>query len=245
MTQPYTTPTLSELARGVDVSYWQNPRAVNWYKLAETHAFVYVRATYGTKVDPSCAEHLTRARDAGLCPGIYHFFRPKLGAREQLDAFGDVAASVGLTDGWLAPALDVEQDKNDGEVTPARYAHAEEMVRSWAGRWGRAVIYTNPATWRALGDPEYLKSCDLWISHYGVKLPRTPLGLPWLIWQHLVDTMPGTYSGHIDQNLARALPILGKKSRASAESVPSLLPIAVDWEEQAAARDLTIKDEDT
>lgn len=239
MTEPYEPPKVSELARGVDVSYWQVPKSVNWRKLAETHTFVYVRATYGLKVDPACAEHLNRARDAGITPGLYHFFRPGLSAAEQLDVFGDVAESVGVAPGWLAPALDVEQDKNDGAVTVARYAHAEDVVRAWITRWGRATVYTNPATWAALGDPGYLRDCDLWISHYGVKLPRTPLGLPWAIWQHLVDPLPGVYSGELDQNLARYLPILGEERPVT----PDLLPVDVDWDEQRAARDRHIEDE--
>lgn len=237
MTQPYDLPTVTELARGIDVSYWQVPKSVNWRKLAETHTFVYVRATYGTKVDPACAEHLTRAREAGLLPGLYHFFRPSLSAAEQLEAFGDVAEAVGMAPGWLAPALDIEQDKHDGAVTQARYAHAEDVVRAWIAQWKRAVIYTNPATWLALGSPDYIRDCDLWISHYGVRMPKTPLGLPWALWQHLVAPLPAVYPYDLDQNMARVLPIV-PVPRAAAEPV-----LEQDLAERRQDRDTAIKDE--
>lgn len=174
---------------------------------------------------------------------VYHFFRPGLGAAEQLDAFGDVAESVGVGPGWLAPALDVEQDKNDGEVTPVRYAQAEALARSWIARYGRAVLYTNVATWALLGNPEYIRDCDLWVANYGMKVPKTPLGLPWAIWQHLVAPLPGVYSGELDQNRARYLPIIGQKAGENAKTIPAPLPVEVDWDEQRAARDALIKED--
>ncbi len=239
MTQAYEPTEFEDLVRGVDVSKWQAPGAINWKRLAETHRFVIARATYGDSPDATCAEHVKRARDVGMLCGLYAFFRPGLSAAEQLEAFGDVAESVGVGPGWLAPALDVEQDKNDGEVTPERYAQAEAVVRSWIARYGRATLYTNQATWALLGNPGYVLDCDLWIASYKTKAPKTPPGLSWKIWQHLVAPLPGVYEHDIDQNLAKSLPLI------EAAKEPTLIPLEQDLEERRWDRDEYIKESES
>lgn len=241
---PNPAPTLPPppdpgLLRGIDVSHHQAPGAISWARLGETHRFVVARATYGTKRDATFAEHIRRAREVGLFVGAYHFFRPGQPALEQIDAFTDAVAAVGMGPGWLAPALDVEQNEQyDGAITAERYAPAEEIARAWIAHWGQATLYTNPAMWRALGSPEWARDCHLWIAHYGVSAPTTPLGLSWALWQNLVAPLPGVYGSAIDQNVARALPVL----RSPTE--PPMLVLEQELDERRAARDDFIKDTD-
>lgn len=232
----------SGLLRGIDVSHHQAPGAISWARLGETHRFVFARATYGTKRDDTFLEHIRRAREVGLFVGAYHFFRPGQPALEQIDAFTDAVSAAGMGPGWLVPALDVEQNEQyDGPISAERYAGAEEIARAWLDHWGQATLYTNPSMWPAIGNPEWALECHLWISHYGVPVPKPVLGMSWAIWQNLVAPLPGVYGGQIDQNVARALPVLRAKT-----DPPALLPLELDQDEQRRLRDEAIRDsEDT
>ena len=237
VTQAREPTELEDLVRGVDVSHHQAPGAINWKRLAETHRFVYVRATYGTGHDEKCAEHVKRARDVGLKIGLYHYYRPGQDVRAQLEAFNDQANLVGMCEGWLLPAIDVEQNPEfDGEVTPEKYAPAEEVARELIRRWGAVQLYTNPAMWVELGQPAWARDCSLWIAHYKTSAPKTPPSLEWTIWQHLVAPLPGVYEHDIDQDLAKSLPLI------EAKKGPSLLSLEQDLEERRGDRDEYIKD---
>lgn len=234
--KPAPSPELG-LLRGIDVSYYQAPAAISWLRLAETHQFVIVRATYGTEHDKLCAEHIKRAQDVGLTVGLYHFYRPGQSVEAQLAAFNDVANQVGMCENWLVPSLDIEQNpKYDGAITPERYAPAEQIADSWINTWGGALLYTNPAMWKQLDNPAWIQKCSLWISHYQTKLPTTPLNMPWTIWQHLVAPLPGVYGHDIDQNQAKSLPLI------SAPLVPPFIPLELDLDEQRRIRDEFIRD---
>lgn len=234
---PLATP--AGLLRGIDVSHHQAPGAISWARLAETHAFVVARATYGTRPDETFREHIRRALDVGLTAGAYAFFRPGQSADEQLDAFAAAVDAAGMGPGWLCPTLDVEQNEQyDGPISADRYAPAEEICRSWRERWGAAMVYTNPSMWAAIGSPGWLREHHLWIAHYGVPAPKTPFGLPWVLWQNVVAPLPGVYGSALDQNVARALPVV------RAAEAPTLLPLELDHDELRGARDEHIREKD-
>lgn len=226
-------PPDSGLLRGIDVSHHQAPGSISWARLAETHRFVVARATYGVKQDATFLEHVRRAQDVGLFVGGYHFFRPEQDAGAQLEAFARTVDEAGMAPGrWLAPAIDIEQNEQyDGPITAERYAPAESLVRAWLERWGQATLYTNPSMWPAIGNPAWARSCHLWVAHYGVRTPKTPLDLTWTIWQHRVEAIPGIGGGVLDQNVARALPILREPTLAPP------IPLEQDLDERRADRD--------
>lgn len=225
--------------RGIDVSHHQVPGALNWSKLGETHRFCIARATYGSKEDESFREHVRRAQAVGLIVGAYAFFRPGQSIDEQLDAFGAAVDAADMGPGWLVPALDVEQNEAyDGVISADRYAPAEQIAAAWRDRWGAALVYTNPAMWAAIGSPGWLREHHLWISHYGVREPRTPLGLSWAIWQHSVAALPGVTGSLLDQNVARTLPLIGSPT------VADLIPLDPDWAAVNRDRDAQIREDD-
>ena len=233
---PAVEPDDSGLLRGIDVSHHQAPGQISWQRLAETHRFVIARATYGTRLDETCVEHVHRAQDVGLTVGLYHFYRPGEEAKDQLDAFHSMADAVDMGEGWLAPAIDIEQNqKYDGEISAERYAPAVQIVEAWLRRWGRMQLYTNPAMWPLIGNPPWAHECSIWTAHYKTRAPKTPLDLPWAIWQYLVAPLPGVYSGDIDQNWAKGLPLI------SLPTEPSLLPLEQDLDELRRDRDEFIK----
>ena len=145
---PPTVP--SDLLRGIDVSSHQLPGAINWKKLAETHKFVIARATYGTRLDTQCAEHIQRARDVGLITGIYAFFRASQEVIHQIEAFEQACEALKVGPGWIVPTLDVEENEAfDGPTTAERYAPANVFCQALKDRWGSAMVYTNPESGRA------------------------------------------------------------------------------------------------
>lgn len=232
---PKQSPLVGNLLRGIDVSHHQDPARLDYERLAETHKFVIARATYGTKPDELCAEHVRRARDAGLVTGLYHFFRPRELVVEQLDAFLTVAGEVGCGPGWLPPAVDVEQDPGSLATTDT-YAPAEHLTALFREHYGAAMVYVAVGFWGQIGHPEWVKEHLTWCAHWGVQHPTTPFGMEWAIWQHLVGPLPDVSPGQLDQDVARALPLLKSHDPAA----PLLL--AVDWGELRAERDAEVQE---
>lgn len=227
------------LLRGVDVSSHQSPDAIVWAKLAETHRFVIARACYGVKIDPTFAEHAHRARDAGMVVGSYLFFRSSQDAQAQLDAFAAAVESLGMGPGWVPPVLDVESNVANGDpLTAAKYAPAEAICEAWVQRWGRAMVYTNVSTWSLIGSPQWIREHLLWVAHFDVATPKTPLDLPWHLWQYRVAPLPGVMAGLLDQDVARDLPLL------ATPDAPSSLPLDLDWDAVRRDRDDFIKEQD-
>lgn len=233
---------MTELFKGIDVSHHQLPSSIDWIELAKTHKFCIVRACYGAKTDESAHDHVQRARDVGLAIGLYLFYRPGTSAQAQLDAFSSVADKHSLD---IVSALDIEQNEQfDGPMTPQRYAATEAICEAWKQRYGSAMVYTNTSSWKLIGSPEWIRDCHLWIANFDVQTPHTPFDLSWTIWQHRVAIIPGVYSGPLDQNIARSLPLIQKVSPdADTEPAPapSLIPVEVDWAEVNTDRDDLIK----
>ncbi len=240
---PVTGPPVlgASLVRGIDVSSHQSPDAIRWAELAKTHGFVIARATYGTRPDTTFAEHVHRARDAGMVVGSYLFFRSSQDAQAQLEAFAEAVEPLGMGPGWIPPALDLESNVSNGDpLSAAKYAPAEAICEAWVQRWGRAMVYTNVSTWSSIGNPEWVREHLLWVANYGVASPHTPLGLPWNLWQHSVAPILGVMAGDLDQNFAAAaLPLL------VTSDAPALLPLDLDWDAVRRDRDDFIKEQDS
>ncbi len=225
---------------GIDVSHHQDPRVLDYRALSERCAFVWVRATYGTRSDSSMHSHIKRARDNGLTVGLYHFFRQGQDVKEQTEAFIDRCCSVCVGEGWLPPCIDLEANERwDGLVDPDQYDQAQEIAGELFRRFGSFTIYSTRSFYDALGRPKWWQAGLLWVAHWEVKQPRTPGNRPWDFWQHRVSKIPEYPRGPIDQNYSYGdmLPTL-KPRRAS------LLPMSVDWDEYNKARSKIVLDSD-
>jgi len=217
-------------ARGIDVSHHQAPSSVDWEKLAATgHSFAFVRAANGIKADMTFAAHFRAARSTGLAVGPYIFVRQGQSADAQLATLVRQLDAVGHGNGDLPPALDVEPhpgEKFDGDRLFARAAALVEQVRD---RFGAVVVYTNVSTWSRMGNPSLLaeRGVLLWIAHWDVQEPRTPMDLPWDFWQFRVGPLDGV-DGVIDQNVFRAsdreLPRLGVRELPTDPTTPAPPP---------------------
>lgn len=258
---------MKPLLQGIDVSHHQQPSAIGWRALAVDHRFVIARATYGVRIDTTCAMHIELARDAGLTCGLYHFFRPGQDVADQIAAFTRAADTLGMGDGWILPALDVEKnEKYDGPFTAARYVEpCWTFVEVMRQRYGGCIVYTNPSEWRLLGSPEWLQENHLWLAQWNSSHVTPPFGMRVAIHQHKVAPLPGIYEGLIDQNVAEGpLPLiagdaaddwdeeettavtraeLAKSARELREAV-ELMELPRDREAETAARDRLVSESD-
>lgn len=162
---------------GPDVSSYQP----NW-RPSQRDAFCIVKATEGTTYrNPSHADQVKRARDAGLVCGHYHYLHA--GNPEKQAAF--FAATPGIRDFDVLCA--------DWEATPhISTAEKDRFVRAVQKLWPRCrmLIYASTYYPPFAANPGYLAD-GLWIADYRGPEPK----MAWLFWQY--SDKP------IDQNKAR------------------------------------------
>ena len=103
--------------RGVDVSSYQGD--VDFAALRRQGiAFAYVKATEGaTYVDEKFSQNWTRAEEAEMPVGAYHFFSYKASGAEQAAHYIE---TVGLLDGRLIPVVDMELSSDEKANPPEK-----------------------------------------------------------------------------------------------------------------------------
>ncbi|RKQ88634.1 glycoside hydrolase family 25 protein [Brockia lithotrophica] len=228
----------NERPRGLDVSNWQG--AIDWRRVAaQGLSFAYVKATEGTTFrDPYFAENASRAAEAGLAVGAYHFFRAKsVGeARAEAEFFLGQTADFRLT---LPPALDVEIPPTGDPVA------FREAVLAWleyvSNRTLRPVVYSFPAfVVQYLGDPQF-ERYPLWIASWD-RAPSEPLGAwkNWTFWQYTCSGIIDGITGRVCLDVHRGpldlaseetpappptdAPLISEASPASPPESPPLTP---------------------
>jgi GH25 family lysozyme M1 (1,4-beta-N-acetylmuramidase) len=189
-------------ALGIDMSSYQS--VDNWAAVKNFGtAKAYCKATEGaTWVDPTYFSHMNGARNAGIQPGPYHFWRPNDGPDVQARWF---CQHAGWNPEWMAPVLDLEV------VAPGQSASdAAAAVRAWLEivdnfTGTRCRIYTNVATWQALGNPANFTQHQLWIAYpTGPGSTAVPPGIGgwgpagWTGWQYSFDGQVAGISGAVD-----------------------------------------------
>lgn len=210
---------------GIDVSHHQNPATLPWAKFEGAVQFVICRSGYGAQLrDRQVAGHAARARSIGAKVGLYHFYRSIHTVQAQWELLRSVADQIGLTDGDIVPAIDIERDPVPGpgrEVHPSWSAPCHEFVDRIVEEFGNAMVYITQREWKMLGSPAWVLERPLWVAHYtNASKPATPNDVQATIWQHRVGRFdpkgPGGYDKEhpeLDQNRALApLPLMGPPS---------------------------------
>lgn len=175
---------------GVDVSSYQPTENWPFVRSAGVER-CYVKATEGiTVTDPLYFAHMNGARNAGLRVGAYHFWRPNDNAVAQAKWF---LRHAGWNPDWLPHCLDLEvlspgQSPRDAQMAIATWL---EVVSQAMGT--PCLLYTNPSTWYALGNPVNFAQHPLWLADYGVQAPPTIGG--WADWTGWQFTSTGTIAG--------------------------------------------------
>jgi lysozyme len=182
---------------GIDVSHFQ--QNIDWQQVRRVGiTFAFIKATDGVSLfDPFFNQNWTRARDAHIYRGAYHFFRPQLSADEQARFFLQKLRSDA---GDLPPVLDVEVLTS---ATP-------ETVIAGARKWLQIVktelnclpiLYTGSAFWRnTLKNSKEFAEFPLWIAHYTIgPNPLMPSAWPrWTFWQFSQQGKVAGITGNVD-----------------------------------------------
>ncbi|MGB4258973.1 MAG: GH25 family lysozyme, partial [Phycisphaerae bacterium] len=185
-----TTTAWADRPDGLDVSYWQGEiTQAEWNQIAGSgKVFGFCRASAGIDyADSTLADNMSRAAQAGLVMGVYHFAYPQYySATAEADWFVSVAGAY-MTPGHLRPVLDLEQGSNLSTAALSNWANTF-MNRVEALTGVEPLIYTNTnyATYEL---DSSLADRDLWIAQYWT-YPDPENGQPnigifnnWVFWQ--------------------------------------------------------------
>ena len=173
----------AERATGIDVSAWQGA-SIDWQRVAGSGIdFAFIRASRGgttgtynqsTRVgtlserydDPYFAANMTRATNAGVLAGAYHFARPDIGTNTGVDEANHFLAVAGayMTPGYLRPVLDMEAGSQRSAAELTRWAlDFSDRILAVAGV--RPIVYVNTSYATSELTPA-INAHDLWLARY-------------------------------------------------------------------------------
>jgi GH25 family lysozyme M1 (1,4-beta-N-acetylmuramidase) len=183
----------AEFVQGTDVSSCQYPPNIKWDKVyASGVRFMY--AQFGKKgEDKPGAEHVKRAKAAGVHVGAYQFATNVMDVNQKLDAFLKGIDGLPLD---MPHMLDCEQEPVHWE------GQTHKMMMEWIQKWldkiesitkRRPVIYTGPGWWNQMAkggsyDPGWAKY-DLWLAQYADKADVPKPWTEWKFWQYRGNTI--------------------------------------------------------
>lgn len=188
---------------GIDVSHHNGK--IDWAKVkAAGISFVFLKATEGaTYKDPTYDDNYAQAKAHGIAVGAYHFFRPGVSTKSQVDNF--VAAIKKLNPGDLPPVLDAENpvlwEGLSAKTAADKCVAFMDAVKSQLG--ATPVLYAGSFFIRdQLGGDARLAAYPLWLAQYRKNDPAVPKPYAtWTFWQHTESgTCPGI-TGNCDMNV--------------------------------------------
>lgn len=217
---------------GIDISHHNSP---DWDLVSQTSQFAICRATYGTAKDRKVDRHVRDAQNHGMKFGLYHFFRASRSVNDQLQAFIDVANSVGYGLGDIWPCLDLEDDVKD-HLDPTWNERAKKLYDGLVKVFGGCIVYITQRDWKRLGEPSWVLLSSLWVAHWNVTRPAAPGGAAWVMWQYKVGPYRQQHEpfarGALDHDWATELLRIGLPGQAP--TLPPVDPrgpvVKVDWD---------------
>lgn len=185
---------------GIDVSKYQ--RSISWKKVKGMEVngirlrFAFMKASEGLDIkDPTFKKNWSRAQDAGLYRGAYHYLIPSKDGKKQAQVFTNL---VDLEEGDLPPVLDIEQTNGlKGEKLRKPIRDWLQAVEYYYGV--KPIIYTN-ANFYEQHLAGFFDDYPLWVAHYLQKTePR--IGRKWDFWQHSEKGRVNGISTPVDFNV--------------------------------------------
>jgi lysozyme len=181
--------------QGIDLSHYQ--AKINWSSVAnEGISFAFVKATEGRQhLDKKYCENWQEMKRVGIKRGAYHYFRPRIPAKEQARNFMNV---VDMQYGDLPPVIDVEEDEGMSreEVIAGVKTWVEQIEIEYSIR---PIIYTSYKFYNKFIAGEFDKY-PIWIAMYGDTPPR--LGkVQWSFWQYGNRGTLNGIEGYVDLNV--------------------------------------------
>ena len=181
---------------GIDVSHYQND--VFWKAVGEetNMAYVYLKASEGNdRVDALYAKNIELAHLHGLKVGSYHFFRPKVALRAQLENFKSQCLP-GEQD--LIPMVDVE---TMGDLTTEAFCDSltKFLVMMEDTYHQKPLVYTyrNFYNKYLVGK---LDAYQLWIAMYADEQPVLADERDYTMWQYTCKGRIHGVKGDVDKN---------------------------------------------
>ena len=168
---------------GVDVSHHSGD--VDWVTVREQgYQFAYVKASEGMdNPDARFAEHWAALKKLGMPRGAYHFYVTEDDPDKQVAFF---LSRLGDDPGELPPVVDIEL-LGKGTTGDMSAPLKRFLAKLAAGTGMTPMIYTRPKFWAEHYEPEFGRY-HLWLSEYGVKMPKVPFGWTnWTLWQNVAD----------------------------------------------------------
>ncbi len=203
--------------RGVDTSEFNHGHGgepINWERAAGDNAFVFMKATQGTRYkDPWFAEDFAAASRTSLLRAPYHFFDSQSphDAGAQARHFARTARAAGYTGqkpGELPPVLDIESALVNRRAACPPHTDARQvaaLLRHIEAEFGvRPVVYTNHSfvTLCLAGDARILKGYQQWLPAYQSEPPRLPgTGRDWAFWQYTDRARVPGIPGPVDRSV--------------------------------------------
>ena len=177
----------------IDISFYQNPSALDYDLIAANVSGVILRAAYGIWKDTAFDRHYQElAQIRGVPVGAYHYIIGSVGIQEQADAFN---LAVGLKDMRLGCWIDVEDRRAGTRIY-------RQQVLNYAALQPDMGVYTSKSAWQEIMGGIYLNDRKLWVAHYTSNpYPLLPTGWDsWWLWQFTsTGRLPG-YAGNLDTN---------------------------------------------
>lgn len=196
---------MKHTVKGLDVSHWQEPDAVDYAKLfADGYRYVWIKSSQGvgqqSKHIGHARAHALKASTAGLLCGVYHYAdgkAPELEAAAFVEAAYDVGESM---IGALPPVLDLEESVEGMSTT----AWAKRFRAAANARFGRGIgIYTFHAFLQ--GDPALFTSeqwAVRWLADYRKSSKTTGPSYACDVWQETGSCKHPAVKGNFDRNFA-------------------------------------------
>lgn len=215
---------VEDFVYGIDLSKYQNPKAINWNNLAlfsdaegEVYAhpnddhqymhpvtFAFIKATSGVEIDPHYANHLANAKKYKVIVGAYHFFTINADVNSQINNF---IKNSKWEKGDLPPVLDLESEDNNNENAYIKKLrkHGVKKMQDDALRWLKAIeayykvkpiIYTSVGWKKNFLDNKEFDNYDFWLARYYNVKPAS--FNPWTFWQRTDKAKPNGYNSAVD-----------------------------------------------
>ena len=194
--QPSSAKVNTRYREGIDVSHYQG--MIDWDALMEETpiSYVYIKATEGAAlVDDTYAYNLREARRVGLSAGSYHFYRPNVDWKTQLE---NLTSTVLREDQDLVPIIDIE---HRGNVSYEKFiADLSAFVREVTKHYGKKpLLYTFQNFYN-----KYLcgtfKDYHWMIARYRPDEPTLDDSRKYIIWQYTAKGSVSGIRGNVDRS---------------------------------------------
>jgi len=176
----------------IDISFYQNPSALDYDLIAANVSGVILRFCYGTYKDIYVERHYAELSARGVPLGGYHYIIGSQPMDAQANAFNTATAGKELK---LWCWTDVEDTRAGTKLS-------RQQVLDYAALQPDMGIYTSKSAWQEIMGGAYLTDRKLWVAHYTANpYPLLPTGWDsWWLWQFTsTGRLPG-YAGNLDTN---------------------------------------------